>query len=66
MSKANEQKSTAPQAGAPTGATDLAVVQPAQTSQAIEPDEFHGQGGLYQVIDGKRQRVADKSVTPKE
>ena len=66
MSRANEQKSTAPQAGAPTGTADLAVVQSAQTSQVIEPDEFHGQGGLFQVIDGKRQRVAEQPVTTKE
>lgn len=45
----------------------LALVQPAQTSPNDGQDEFHGQGGLFQVIDGKRQRVeTDKPVTTKE
>ena len=44
----------------------LAVVQPTQTAPNNGPDEFHGQGGLYQVIDGKRQLVAEKPVTTKE
>ena len=66
MSKANEQKPTAPQAGATAGATDLAVVQSAQTSQVIDRDQFHGQGGLFQVINGNRQRGAEQPVTTKE
>lgn len=66
MSKANEQKSTAPKTGSTSGAADLAMVQSAQTGQADELDEFHGEGGLFQVIDGKRQRVAEQPVTTKE
>ncbi len=44
----------------------LAVVQPAQTGPNDGQDEFHGQGGLFQVINGKRQRVAEQPVTTKE
>ena len=44
----------------------LAVVQPTQTAPNDGPDEFHGQGGLYQVTYGKRHRLAEMPVTTKE
>lgn len=44
----------------------VALVQSTQTATNDGPDEFHGQGGLYQIIDGKRQLVADKPVTAEE
>ena len=55
MSKANE-KTPAPQTEAPTGGTDLAVVQPTQTVKDQRQD--HGRGGLFTVINGVRQRIA--------
>ena len=55
MSKANEKTPT-PQTEAPTGGTELAVVQPAPPTQG--PGTHLGRGGLYTVINGVRQRVA--------
>ncbi len=57
MSKANAQATAQTEAAA--GATDgqTAVVPAAQTSQTQEPDKYHGQGGLYTVVNGKRQLV---------
>lgn len=54
MSKANAQ---ATQTEAAARATDgkTAVVPAAQADQA--PDEHHGFGGLYTVVDGVRRRV---------
>lgn len=62
MSNPNEKAPTPP---SPARSTDLALVQPAQAA-AMEPDEFHGQGGLYTVIDGKRQRVEADTPASKE
>lgn len=62
----NAKEGQAPQTSTGANAA-LALVHPSQTTQKSGPDEFHGQGGLYQIIDGKRQRVAvDKPVTTKE
>lgn len=68
MSKTNEQKTPAPQAGAATGAGDLAVVQstpaaPAATA-APQRDEHHGRGGLYRMVNGVRQRVGGTKAAP--
>lgn len=54
MSKANEKTPT-PQTDAPTGGTNLAVVQPAP-SATVESNQ--GCGGLYTMVNGVRQRVA--------
>ncbi|WP_087864668.1 hypothetical protein [Comamonas thiooxydans] len=61
--KAKEGQTPSTAAGADAS---LALVQSTQTATNDAPDEFHGQGGLYQIIDGKRQLVADKPVTSEE
>ena len=57
--KPNEKTTPAPQAGAATGGSELAVVQSAPPAQAATgPDAHHGRGGLYTMVNGVRQRVA--------
>lgn len=62
--KAKEGQTPSTAAGADAS---LALVQPAQTAPNVAQDDYHGHGGLYQVIDGKRQRVEeDKPVASEE
>lgn len=68
MSRTHDKtQGPAQETGAPTGATDLAVVQPASATEteqihrgeAIVPkDEYLGRGGLYRMVNGVRTRVA--------
>lgn len=60
MSKPNEKNATAQASDAAAGASDMALVQPAPAaSQApSKPDENHGRGGMYSVINGVRKRLA--------
>ena len=57
MSKANVQ--TTSQTEATAGAADgqTAVVPAAKATQTPAPDERHGHGGFYTVVNGKRQLV---------
>lgn len=72
MSKTNEKNTASAAPGAATGTGDLAVVQPApaaastSTQAATTPgsDPFHGRGGLYTVVNGRRQRVNSTAPTP--
>lgn len=62
MSNAHE-KTPAPAPSATARPPELAVVQPSPAAQ----DEFQGLGGIYTVIDGKRQRtVVIEPATIKE
>lgn len=66
--KAKEGQTPSTAAGANAS---LAVVHSTPATPNVTLDDFHGQGGLYQVIDGKRQRVnanaqADKPVTTED
>lgn len=62
MSKTNDKDKTSSASAAPTGATGLAVVQSAKTDQDAPavplPEDFHGRGGLYRMVNGVRTRVA--------
>lgn len=63
MSKPHDKtQGPAQETAAPTGATDLALVQPAKADQkapaAPLSDAFHGRGGLYRMVGGVRTRVA--------
>lgn len=59
MSKTNEKTTPAQQAPAASGASDLALVQPAPAAAApqVQPEQHHGRGGLYTIVNGARQRV---------
>lgn len=54
MSKPNEK--TAQPAKAAAGPSDLAVVSAAPAAQAA-PDQNHGRGGIYTVVNGVRERI---------
>lgn len=60
MSKPNEKNATAQAPSAAAGASDMALVQPAPaaTQAPSKPDENHGRGGMYTVVNGVRKRIA--------
>lgn len=60
MSKPNEK--TAQPAKAAAGPSDLAVVSAAPAAQAA-PDQNHGRGGIYTVVNGVRQRIGGTEQT---
>ncbi|MBD9530918.1 hypothetical protein IB233_04610 [Comamonas sp. CMM01] len=60
MSKPNEK--TAQPAKASTGPSDLAMVSAAPAAQAV-PDQNHGRGGIYTVVNGVRQRIGGTEQT---
>lgn len=72
MRKTNEKNTASAAPGAAPGAGDLAVVQsapaatPTSTQAAATPssDPFHGRGGLYTVVNGRRERVNGTAPTP--
>ena len=59
MSKTNEKTTPAQQAPAASGASDLALVQPAPAAPApqVQPEQDRGRGGIYTKVNGVRQRV---------
>ncbi|WP_313569936.1 hypothetical protein [Comamonas terrigena] len=60
MSKPNEK--TAQPAQAAARSTDLAVVSAAPATQAA-PDQNHGRGGIYTVVNGERKRIGGTAQT---
>lgn len=62
MSKPNDKSTATTAPGAATGASDLAVVQPAPAA-APAKDPNHGRGGLYTVTNGRRERIDGTAST---
>lgn len=72
MSKTNVKNPAVPasqSSASATGGADGAVLVQPQTAAAPvqeatpEPDQNHGRGGLYTVVQGARQRVAGTQAT---
>lgn len=63
MSKPNDKSTATTAPGAATGASDLAVVQPAPAA-APAKDPNHGRGGFYTVTNGRRERIDGTASAP--